>query len=255
MRSSFQHLLDMLRSPTLLAAGPPSCKPSFSGARTTVLGAHITDTASIVPMVQRRWLQAPCIGLVPINSLPAPAFTPWTSSQRLLSEAGGAERRRCAQTSCRAAAGSDASSVVREIGRRAAARVKGGEPQLADDWEEGTSQQRRSPSRPSVGSNGGRSSPGSARNNSQRVAERGVSRAAHAAQQSLDSSGSGASGGGDARARRYLDKIAGLKAVPEDFNRRASLGPRCRCSIAKYRQRQVMPAGLRSASGQARVLA
>ena len=170
---------------------------------------------------------APGAPVAPPGSLPAaPPPARWTSPRRVFSTAAGAEQRRqAAERISRGAAGPDAASVAREIGRGAAERVKAAEPLVEDDWGEPASDgDRRSPSRPS---SSGRDRPplpsGSPAPGQKGAVPRGAGSAANSAERSPAQNGSEAGGGGgDGRARRYLDRIAGLKAVPEDFNRCAA---------------------------------
>ncbi len=228
MRNSYQHVLSMLRSSAVLAAGPPGCMHSFSGARSMMLLPRVSFPVVTVCAVHQPWSPALGAGGASSSSLPAPPPARWTGPRRMFSTAASAEERRQAtQRISGGAAGSDAASVAREIGRRAAERVKAAEPLSEDDWGEPADQEGRSPSQPSTS---GRDRPppaaGSPVPGQKGAALRGASSAANSAERSPAQNGSEAGGGGgDGRARRYLDRIAGLKAVPEDFNRRVAASP------------------------------
>ena len=225
MRSIRQHFLGMLRSSALLAAGPPGCKPSFSGARTTPLPSH--GSGSALPVCTMHKARFPAVSAGVAHSLPAPPPARRKIARQASTAAGGAQqRRRAKQRISRGAGGPDAASVAQEIGRRAAERVKAAEPLVEDDWQTKADRDRRSPSEPSTSGRGRPPPPSITPVPSQRGAPlRGASSATSTTERSPAQGASTAAAGGDGRARRYLDRIAGLKAVPEDFNR---------CALQRY---------------------
>jgi len=185
-----------------------------------MLSPHVSCPALPVCASHHFWSSAPRTVMAPPGTFP-PAR--WLSALPVFSTVSGTQQRRQAtQHISRGAAGSDAASVAEEIGRRAAERVKAAEPLSEDDWGEPTDERdRRSPSRPSTS---GRDRPpppsGSPVPGQRGNAPRRASSALNSAERSPAQNGSEVGGGGgDGRARRYLDRIAGLKAVPEDFNR------------------------------------
>ncbi len=227
MRSSSQSFVVMLRPFAVRwgATGPLKCTCSFSGARTPpphslALCASIA-TAKHPQMSVRTSCFASLLGC----NGPAPALqiggwlTCRSSRQRPSSTAKHTALRRPTERATRAAAGSDAASAAREIGRRAAERVKGAEPQLNDNWGDTADRERPSSAQPSSSRSGGEHPPGGAMSSGRGAASPRASAAGRITQQPRVEDGPVPGGDGDSRARRYLARIAGLKAVPEDYNR------------------------------------
>ena len=222
MRSSLHQFVSMLRPVAVRwrAAGPSGCTCS-----SLELGRlHLRLWPRGLLQLRRSSLcwgpRTSCLASGLGCNGPAPAL-PFTSRspRQQLSNTERTAQRGSTERVIWAAAGPDDNSTARAMGRRAAERVKEAEPQLTDDWGKTADRGRRSSAQPSTNLSGGRQPPGNAASSGRGSALRSTTAAGRMTQQVATEDGPVAGGGGDGRARRYLDRIAGLKAVPEDYNR------------------------------------
>ena len=203
---------------------------SFSGARTLPPEPLPSVAASATGMKPHTRPRTSCLAPPGLGcSKPAGALL---TPLRLMSHSMRQQLSTAYQTAmpspCRhalgAAAGPDAASAAQEIGRRAAERVKDADPQMTDDWGGATDSERWSSAQPSSGSSASGRYLTSAASSGRSGNQRSAAVAKRVPQQLPADDHPDTDGGGDGRARRYLDRIAGLKAVPEDYNRCRSHG-------------------------------